>query len=126
MYIDRFSSTRYRAERYAITKECPFIANAVGRHPRVYPPIIKSTWRQKNARYRMDYARGVVDLVASIDKKCRPRLPDDYCLHVTELGLAIQKADPVPYHVKTTFAPLQASLSHWQKTGIECTRHPSG
>lgn len=107
VYLDRFTSFRYRAERYSITKEHPFLKNLVGKHPRVYPPVVKTSWRQRNARYRMDYARGVVDLVRAVDQGRQARLSPDFCLHLTELGLAIQKADPGPYQVKTTFAPMQ-------------------
>ena len=35
------------------------------------------------------------------------RLPADYCLHVTELVWAIHNATYAPYHVTTTFKPLQ-------------------
>lgn len=107
VYLNKFSSLRYRAERYPITKEHPFIKNLVGKHPRVYPPVRKSSIRRRYARYHMDYGRGIADLALGIQKRRSPRIPADFCLHLTELGLAIQKADPVPYQVKTTFKPLQ-------------------
>ena len=43
----------------------------------------------------------------AITEKRRPRLPADFCLHVTELALAIQNANRAPYKVTTTFEPLQ-------------------
>lgn len=107
VYLDRFSSLRYRAERYSITKEYPILKNLVGHHPRVYPPVRKSNLKQRNARYRMDYARGIADLAQAATEKRPLHLPADFCLHVTELALAIQNADPVPYQVTTTFEPLQ-------------------
>ena len=107
VYIDRYSSLRYRAERYAITKEHPFIKNMVGKHPRVYPPVRKASLRKRYARYHMDYARGIADLAYAILKQRPPRIPADFCLHLNELGLAIQKGDPGVYQVKTTFKPLQ-------------------
>ena len=55
----------------------------------------------------MDYARGIADLARAIREERRPRLPADYCLHVTELALAIQNADHMLYQVATTFEPLQ-------------------
>jgi hypothetical protein len=63
--------------------------------------------KEKYARYRMVYARGVADLVRAIDQRRPSTLSPNFCLHLTELALAIQKADPVPYQVKTTFTPLQ-------------------
>jgi hypothetical protein len=55
----------------------------------------------------MDYVRGIADLERAVTEKRPPRLPADYCLHVTELALAIQNATETPYHVTTTFKPLQ-------------------
>jgi predicted dehydrogenase len=107
VYLDRFSSLRYRAERYAISKEHPFIKNLLSKHPRVYPPVRKANIRKRYARYHMDYGRGIADLAHAIENHRPPRLPADFCLHLTELGLAIQKADAAPYRVKTTFKPLQ-------------------
>ncbi len=107
VYLDRFSQLRYRAERYSITKEHPIIKNLLGHHPRIYPAVRKASLKQRNARYRMDYARGIADLARAITKQRPCRLPVDFCLHVTELALAIQNANPTPYHVTTTFEPLQ-------------------
>ena len=41
VYVDKYTSMRYRAERYSITKEHPVIANLVGSH-KVYPPVRKA------------------------------------------------------------------------------------
>ena len=59
VYLDRFSPLRYRAERYAITKEHPIIKNVLSPRPRIYPPVRKASLRQRNARIRMDYAGGL-------------------------------------------------------------------
>ncbi len=107
VYLDKFSSLRYRAERYPITKEHPFIKNLLGKHPRVYPPVRKSNIRKRYARYHMDYGRGIADLARAIQEQRPPRIPADFCLHLTELGLAIQKAESTTYQVTTTFKPLQ-------------------
>jgi predicted dehydrogenase len=106
VYVDKYSSFRYRAERYSITKEHPFILNMVGTH-KVYAPVRKANLKKQYARYHMDYGRGIADLARAIKEQRSPRIPADFCLHLTELGLAIQKAEPGPYHVKTTFKPLQ-------------------
>jgi len=107
VYLDKFKQLRYRAERYSITKEHPFLKNLVGHHPRVYPPVRKSTLKQRLGRYRMDYFRGVADLARAVNDKRPPRLSPDFCLHLTELGLAIQNADSASYQVTTTFEPMQ-------------------
>ena len=106
VYVDKYSSMRYRSERYAITKEHPVIANIVGKH-KVYPPVRKASLKKRYARYHMDYGRGIADLALAIQQQRPPRIPADFCLHLTELGLAIQNAEPGPYQVKTTFKPLQ-------------------
>jgi len=107
VYLDQYSSLRFRAERYPITKTFPFIARWLGPRPRTYPPVKKANWRKRNSRYRMDYARGISDLALAIAEQRPPRLPADFCLHVTELALAIQNAKETPYLVTTTFQPLQ-------------------
>lgn len=107
VYLDKFSPLRYRAERYAITREYPVIKNLLAPGPRIYPPVRKSSLRHRNARYRMDWARGIADLAQAIREKRRSRLPADHCLHVTELALAIQNCNHSSYQVKTTFEPLQ-------------------
>ncbi len=107
VYFDQYSDLRFRAERYPITKTFPFIARWLGPRPRTYPPVKKVSWRKRNSRYRMDYARGVSDLAKAVAQQRPPMLPADFCLHVTELALAIQNAQEAPYQVKTTFKPLQ-------------------
>ena len=106
VYVDQYSSLRYRAERYSITREHPVLLNIVGKH-KIYPPVRKASLKNRYARYHMDYGRGIADLALAIQQKRRPRISADFCLHLTELGLAIQKAEPGPYQVKTTFEPLQ-------------------
>lgn len=107
VYLDRFSSLRYRAERYPITKEHPFIKNLLGKRPRVYPPVRNANIRRRYARYHMDYGRGIADLAHAIEEQRPARIPADFCLHLTELGLAIQKGEATTYQVTTAFKPLQ-------------------
>jgi predicted dehydrogenase len=106
VYLDKYSKNRFRAERYPITKQFPFIKNWMGPHQE-YPPVKKSSWKKQQARFRQDYARGVAELARAITEKRPPRLPADYCLHVTELACAINDAGKEPYQVTTTFKPLQ-------------------
>src|SRR5665647_2396652 len=107
VYLDKYSSLRFRVERYPITRSYPFIKNWLDLHSRVYPPVKKSSWKKRNARHRQDYARGVAELARAITEQRPARLPADYCLHVNELVWAIQNATHVPYQVTTTFKPLQ-------------------
>jgi predicted dehydrogenase len=106
VYLDKYSKTRFRAERYPITKAYPFIRNWLGPH-KAYPPVKKSSWKKQQARFRQDYARGIAELARAITEQRPSRMPADYCLHVTELALAIEKATNMPYQVTTTFKPLQ-------------------
>lgn len=107
IYLDRYTSFRYRASRYLIAQEHPIIKSLVGKRPRLYPSVVKTKLKERYARYRMVYARGVFDLVRAIDERRLPTLTPDFALHLTELAVAIQRADPGPYQVKTTFAPVQ-------------------
>jgi predicted dehydrogenase len=107
VFIDRYSSLKFRAERYSVTRDYPFIKHWLDPRPRTYPSVWKSSLKKRQARYRMDYSRGIADVAQAITKKGPLRLPTDYCLHVTELALAIQNATHMPYQVTTTFKPLQ-------------------
>lgn len=107
VYLDQYSSLRYRAERYPITKTFPLIARWLSPGPRTYPPVKKANWKKRNHRFRMDYARGISDLAVAIAKQRPPKLAADFALHVTEVSLAIQNAKEAPYQVTTTFQPLE-------------------
>lgn len=107
VYFDQYSSMRFRADRYPISKIFPLIPQWLSPGPRIYPPVKKVSLRKRLARYRMDYARGISDLARAAEQQRLPRIPSDLCLHVTELALAIQNATETPYKVKTTFKPLQ-------------------
>jgi predicted dehydrogenase len=107
VYLDKYSSLRFRAKRYPITRSYPFIKNWLDLHSRVYSPVKKFSWKKRNARHRQDYARGVAELARAITEQRPARLPADYCLHVTELVWAIQNATHSPYQVTTTFKPLK-------------------
>lgn len=106
VYIDNYSQLRFRAERYPITRQYPFLKHWLGTH-RVYPPVRKVSVRKQFARHSHNFARGIAELARAITEKRRSRLPPDHCLHVTEVILAIQNATPTPYQVTTTFEPLE-------------------
>jgi hypothetical protein len=107
VYLDKYSQLRFRAERYRITKAYPFLKTILSPHPREYPPLKKSNLMKRHAKNRQDFARGIADQARAITQQCPARLPADFCLHVNEAVLAIQNAAPAPYHVTTSFEPLQ-------------------
>lgn len=107
VYLDRYSQFKFKAQRYPITKRLPFLATLRDRGSRVIKAVRKSKWKQRNHRFRLDFARGVSELARAITEKRRARLPVDFCLHVNELSAAIQNANGTPYQVKTTFEPLE-------------------
>jgi predicted dehydrogenase len=107
VYVDKYSGCKFRSQRYPISKRYPFIKAWFDPNYKVYPPLKKFSWKQRNARHRQDYARGVAELAQAITEQRPSRLPADYCLHLTELVWAIQNARDVPYQVTTTFKPLQ-------------------
>jgi predicted dehydrogenase len=63
-------------------------------------------------RYRgtqqMDFARGVADLAAAVREGRPPRLSAEYCLHTTEIVLALDTAlrHQCSYEMTTTFEPV--------------------
>jgi predicted dehydrogenase len=107
VYVDKYSSFKFRAQRYPIAERYPFIKAWFDPNYKVYPPVKKFSWKKRNARHRQDYARGIAELAQAVTEQRPCRLPADYCLHVTELIWAIQNATESPYQVKTTFKPLQ-------------------
>lgn len=106
VYLDRYSKLKFRAERYPITKTFPFLKHWLAHHPRVYPPVNKVSWRKRQARYRMDYGRGIAELAQAIVERRPPQLRADFCLHVHEIMFAMQSSLNSPYRVTTTFEPL--------------------
>jgi predicted dehydrogenase len=108
VYVDKYSQLKFKVERYPITRRYPVIKNMVGPRRSVYPSVRKTSLKKQQARYHMDYSRGIADLALAITEQRPPRMPADYCLHITELALAMQHATQEPYQVRTTFKPLQA------------------
>jgi predicted dehydrogenase len=107
VYLERYSQFKFKAERFPITREFPFLARATDRGPRLYPSVRKASLRNRYSRYRMDFARGIVELANAITEKRRPRLPVDFCLHVNEISTVMQNPPSASYRVKTTFEPLE-------------------
>ncbi len=107
VYRDNYSITRFKAERYPITKTLPPIAHYLAPGPRTIATREKRSWRKRTHRYRTDFARGISDLASAIVANKRQSLPPDFCLHVTEILLAIQNGPHPNYTPKTTFAPLE-------------------
>lgn len=106
VYIDRYSQKRFKAERYPITKTFPFLAKVLSRGSGIYPPIRKASLRQRYHKGRPDFMRGVAELGRAIREERESRLSLDFCLHVNELGFAIQNQNGTPHSLKTTFKPL--------------------
>jgi predicted dehydrogenase len=107
VYVDKYSTFKFRAQRYPIAERYPFVKAWFDPNYKKYPPIKKFSWKKRNARHRQDYARGVAELVKAILENRPSRLPADYCLHITELVWAIQNVTHSPYQVTTTFKPLK-------------------
>ncbi len=107
VYVDKYSDFKFRAQRYAFFKHYPFIKTWFDPNYKEYPPLKKFSWRKRNERHRQDYMRGVAEMANAIMEKRRSRLPEDFCLHLTELSWAVQNVTEVPYNVTTTFEPLE-------------------
>ena len=83
------------------------------RHQRLPDRRIKLLGTPGRYRYRgtqqMDFARGVADLGAAIRSGTTPRLSAEYCLHTTEIVLALDTAlrHEARYEMTTTFDPVE-------------------
>lgn len=107
VYLDKYSQLKFKVDRYPVTKAFPIMKYWAPPRRRRYPSVWKASLKKQNVRYRMDYARGIADLARAVLEKRPPHLAPDYCLHVTELALAMQHVTDRPYQVTTTFKPLQ-------------------
>lgn len=66
----------------------------------------------KNSAAGMDFARGPIEVVKAMRGETATRVPLDFCVHFTEVALAIHNSAGAPgvYHVRTrceSFAPLE-------------------
>ncbi len=107
VYVDKYSRLKFRVQRYPISERYPFVKAWFDPNYKVYPPVKKFNWKKKNARHHQDYARGIAEMANAIFEQRPSRLPADYCLHITELTLALQNASTGTYKMTTTFNPLQ-------------------
>lgn len=107
VYVDKYSDIKFRTQRYVLSKQYPFIKAWLDPNYKEYPPLKNFSWRKRNERHRQDYMRGAAELANAIREKRRSRLPEDFCLHITELSWAIQNVTDVPYKLTTTFEPLE-------------------
>jgi len=114
--IDRYSKGRFKAEKSTklrafpalkALQAFPFLQKWVGPATKGYPAPKQVHWKKRYAAYRQDLARGVADMADALTEHRPPRLRADYCLHVTELTLAIQNATQTPYRLTTTFEHLR-------------------
>jgi predicted dehydrogenase len=55
----------------------------------------------------MDFARGPAEIASALDENRRSNMPPDFCLHATEIALAIH-GENQPYYTKSTFQPLRS------------------
>jgi predicted dehydrogenase len=72
--------------------------------------LVRRPLRQlKRASAQMDLARGVAEMAEALAERRPSRLSMEYCLHNTEIVLAIHGASTtaMPYRVTTTFSPME-------------------
>ncbi len=74
-------------------------------------PLMQSGSQRPRSRGmpRSDFARGVAELAAALTGKRTSRLSPEFCLHTTELVIALDHAwaKSAPYQVTTTFDPIE-------------------
>ncbi|HEY2645840.1 MAG TPA: Gfo/Idh/MocA family oxidoreductase, partial [Candidatus Acidoferrales bacterium] len=107
VFLEKYSQLKFKIDRYPISKSYPFLKHLASPRRTAVTPVRKSSLKKQQVRYRLDYVRGIADLARAVAEKRSPRLPADYCLHVTELALAMQNVSDKPYQLTTTFKPLK-------------------
>ena len=77
------------------------------------PPLGKKVTKKGSAP--IDFASGVSELADAVRRNRPSRLSPDYCLHITELSLAINDGEHNPgrYVMKTTFEPIEPMPWSW-------------
>jgi len=104
VYLKQRTPLHLRAEKY------PRAAKLMGLGPRAQTPVRKPRFRyQSKGAERMDFARGIAELAASVREGRPCRLSARFCLHVNELALAIQNPDNfgTPHTLRSTFDPIE-------------------
>jgi predicted dehydrogenase len=79
------------------------------KYPMVCPPRLAAPVRARDVDREVDFCLGIAELAGSIQEGRPCRLGASYCLHTTEVVLAIQNAldSGSPYVVKTSFEPIE-------------------
>jgi predicted dehydrogenase len=74
--------------------------------PRAFFRAVRA--RARHLRRRVDFCLGIVDLAAALKERRPPRLSPQFCLHTTEILLAIHNAfqTGAAYQVTTSFDPI--------------------
>lgn len=101
--LSRRTKWTFRAERH------PTVARLVGLGPRRLPLVRRPSFRYKVAgANRIDYCRGIADLVESINDQRPCRLSARFSLHVNEIVLSLQdpKGMGSPRQLTTGFEPM--------------------
>ena len=76
---------------------------------RTVSPARRSRRLLQRGAAQMDFARGIAEMVSSLEEHRDCRLSPEYCLHNTEVALAIHHASSLgtPCRMTTTFAPVE-------------------
>jgi predicted dehydrogenase len=92
--LKRMFSVRRKLVTWPIARRLPLVSIAGAR-------------RLPRRANRMQFCRGVAEVAGAISDRRASRLPNDYCLHNTELVLAIQSIYPeqAHYRMTTSFKP---------------------
>jgi predicted dehydrogenase len=101
--LSRRTKWTFRAERH------PILARLVGLGPRRLPLVRRPNFRYKVAgANRIDFCRGIAELVESIRDHRPCRLSPRFSLHVNEIVLSLQDPDGMgsPRQLTTSFEPL--------------------
>jgi predicted dehydrogenase len=116
---DTLSPVRLRRERWhpAFAGKDSWLGGIERRLARVLPgrialgtslPLGRSAYKRPAYPSQMDFMRGPAEQARALREGRAPTLSADFVLHITELALAMHRADtlPQPYRPRTRFAPL--------------------
>jgi hypothetical protein len=96
--VQRSSLLTLRAQSFPWISRFKPAAALFGLFGRRHPRSPKAGWRIGLRRHEMDYLLGVSELAFAVREKRACLLSAQFCLHVTEIALAMHNAGPVGGH----------------------------
>jgi predicted dehydrogenase len=92
--LRRYSALGMRSERYSFIRKSRILRRIFGLRERRVPYIKEPEHRYRFKSHHIDRCRGIGEMADAISVGRTPRLGGDFCIHVNEIVLALQKSSP--------------------------------